>query len=412
MAILLTLLLALYAAAGLLYWLWNLYAAVRVRRSVPALETFEPPPGKPLPRLSVIVAACNEADTLEPAARTFLAQRYPALEIILVDDRSSDGTGDIVDRLAAEDDRIRAIHVTALPEGWLGKVHALRCGTEEATGDFLLFTDADVHFAPDALARAAAWCEARGLDHLAVMPALWPVSTLVDAVVAAFIRSFLAIMRPWAVGDPDSSAFIGVGAFNLVRRAALEQTPGLEWLRLETADDAGLGLLMKASGARCGTASAFRLVGLEWYRSLGDAVRGAEKAYASAGGCRLTPIFIGAGVTFALEVAPVAGLVAAALAPANPAAWALAATLPLSVAASVLLARWGGGRLLPALLGPLVAAVNAAAFVRAGLLGWWRGGVVWRGTRYPSDVLRAGRRVTLPPPRRLPDPWADDGPDG
>jgi len=402
MATMLTLLLALYAAGALAYWLWALQAAIRVRRSVPALEAFDPPPGS-LPRLSVIVAACNEADTIEPAARTLLAQAYPDLEILLVNDRSTDATGTLIDRLAAEDDRVRAVHVAALPEGWLGKVHALDCGVRAATGTFLLFTDADVHFAPGALGRAVAWCEARGLDHLAVMPSLWPTSLLTDAVVGAFIRSFIALMRPWAVGNPASRAFIGVGAFNLVRRSALAQTPGLAWLRMEVADDVGLGLMLKASGARCGTASAFSLVGLHWYRSLGDAVRGAEKAYASAGRCRMLPILIGAGALLAIEVAPVAGLVAVALAPANPAAWGLGAVAPISLAANLLLLRWGGGRLLTALLGPLVAPINAGAFLRAGLLGWWRGGVRWRGTLYPSEALRAGRRVTLPAPRHLPD---------
>ena len=400
--VVLTLLVALYAAVALAYWLWCLYAAVRVRRSLPALEAFDPPPG-PLPRVSVIVAARDEAETIEPAARTLLAQDDPDLEIVLVDDRSTDGTGAEIDRLADQDERVGAIHVTSLPEGWLGKVHALHCGVAAASGDFLLFTDADVHFAPAALRRAVAWCEARGLDYLAALPSLRPVSVWVDAVVSAFLRSFIATMRPWAVADPDSGAFIGVGAFNLVRRSAFEKTPGLEWLRMETADDVGLGLMMKASGARCGVATAFDLVSLTWYGSLGAAARGAEKAYASAGNCRMTRVLIGATATLAVGVAPVAGIALAALLPTNPAAWALAAVVPVSVAAGALFIRWGRGRVLPALLGPLVAPVSAGAFIRAGILGWWRGGVRWRGTLYPSEALRAGRRVSLPPPRHLPD---------
>ena len=404
----LTLLLALYAALALAYWLWCLRAAVRSRRSVPALEAFDPPPG-PLPRLSVIVAARDEADTIEPAARTLLAQAEADLEIVLVDDRSSDGTGAVIDRLAAEDARVRAVHLTDLPEGWLGKVHALKCGVAEASGDFLLFTDADVHFAPGAPGRAVAWCEARGLDHLTALPSLRSAGVWVDAVLATFLRSFLATMRPWAVEDPESSAFLGVGAFNLVRRSAFEKTPGLEWLRMETADDCGLGLMMKASGARCGVVTAFDLVYLTWYGSLGDAARGAEKAYASVGNCRLWRILVGAVSTLAMGMAPAAGIVAAVFLPTNPAAWALAAAAPLSAVAGGLMARWGGrtgllrALLGPLLLGPVVAPINAAAFIRAGLLGWWRGGMQWRGMLYPSSALRAGRRVRLPPPRRLPN---------
>ncbi|MBL7141472.1 MAG: glycosyltransferase [Planctomycetes bacterium] len=405
--LLLTVALALYAAVALAYWLWNLYAAVRVRRDVPSLDAFAPPAGASLPRLSVVVAACNEAGAIEAAARTLLAQDYPDLEIILVDDRSTDATAAIIDRLAAEDDRVRALHVTALPEGWLGKVHALDRGTAEATGAYLLFTDADVHFAADALRRAVALCEARGLDHLAALPACWSAGLLVDAVVAAFLRPFVAMMRPWAVADPNSRAFLGVGAFNLVRRSAFERTPGFAWLRMETADDAGLGLLMKASGARCGVAAAFGRVGLTWYTSLGDAARGAEKAFASVGGCRLGPMLVGAAGTLAMEIAPLAAVVLAVVLPTHPAAWALAAVVPVSAAANILMARWARGRVIPALLGPLAAPISAAAFVRAGLLGWRRGGVMWRGTLYPSEAIRAGRRVTLPPPKRLPEVTCD-----
>jgi len=409
---LLTLLLALYAAVALPYWLWNLYAAIRVRRGVPSLNNVETPVGAPLPRLSVVVAACNEAGAIEAAARTLLAQDYPDLEIILVDDRSSDATGAIVDRLAGEDDRVRAVHVTSLPEGWLGKVHALDRGTAGATGDFLLFTDADVHFGPDALRLAVTLCEQRGLDHLAGMPSCWSAGLLVDMVVAAFLRPFIAMMRPWAVPRPDARAFLGVGAFNLVRRSAFETTPGFAWLRMETADDVGLGLMMKVHGARCGVAAAFDRVGLTWYTSLGDAARGAEKAFASVGGCRLWPMLVGAAGTLAMEIAPLAAVVAAVLLPVNPAAWALAAVVPISTASEILMSRWARGRVVPALLGPLAAPVNAAAFLRSALLGWRRSGVLWRGTLYPSEALRAGRRVVLPPPKRLPDASQMTGPDG
>ena len=117
-----------------------------------------------------MIPACNEADTLGAALGTLLAQDYPALEILLVNDRSTDGTGDIVDRLAASDPRITALHVRELPQGWLGKVHALHVASERARGDWLLFTDADVHFAPGALRRAVAVARVHQLDHLTCVP--------------------------------------------------------------------------------------------------------------------------------------------------------------------------------------------------------------------------------------------------
>ncbi|MCX5673257.1 MAG: glycosyltransferase, partial [Planctomycetota bacterium] len=143
--ILLAVALAVYVLLGLAYWLAMAYGLVRTWRGVPRLEEVRPPEPAAWPKLSVIVPACNEADKIEPAMRTLLAEDYPDLEILAVDDRSTDATGDIIDRLAAEDPRVRAIHVKELPAGWLGKVHALDRGFQESRGRFVLFTDADVH---------------------------------------------------------------------------------------------------------------------------------------------------------------------------------------------------------------------------------------------------------------------------
>ncbi|HUU10706.1 MAG TPA: glycosyltransferase family 2 protein [Phycisphaerae bacterium] len=387
-------LLTIYTALAILYWLRMAYAAVRMRRGVPRLT--DTPPPEVWPPLSVIVPACNEAETIEAAARTLMAQDYPNLEILLVDDRSTDSTGAIIDRLAASDERVKAVHLTGLPEGWLGKVNAMNRGAQQARGDYLLLTDADVHFEPATLRRAVAWAEARGLDHLVALPSLWPAGLLVNATIASFIRQFLAAVRPWAVRSPESRAFMGVGAFNLVRRRAFEAAGGFEWLRMEVADDMGLGMMMKRSGARCGVVAAFGQVGLHWYRTLADATRGAEKAFASASGCRLWRIAVAAAIMLAMETAPLAALVPLFFGPTRVIGCGGVVVFGLFVASTVLLTRWAGAGMLPGLLGPLVALPNAWAFLRAGLLGWYRGGVVWRGTLYPADVLRRGCRVRFP----------------
>ena len=108
-------------------------------------------------RVSVIVAARDEADGIEASVRHLLAQRGVALEVIVVSDRSVDATAAIVRRLAADDPRVRLVEVTALPERWLGKTHALHVGSQAATGDWLLFTDADCLLHPDVVARALRW---------------------------------------------------------------------------------------------------------------------------------------------------------------------------------------------------------------------------------------------------------------
>jgi len=367
--------------------------AVWIVRAVPVLAEIDPPEPSVWPKLSVIIPACNEAETIEAAAETVLRQDYPNLEIILVDDRCDDGTGRIIERIAAGDDRVRALHVTELPDGWLGKVHALKYGLERAAGGWVLFSDADVHLSGDVLRRVVAYCEGRRMDHLAAAPDIWPTTFLTDVAVAMFLRSFCVLMRCWAVEDPRSKAFVGVGAFNLVRRSALEQTPGLEWLKLEVADDVGLGMMLKRCGARCGMVNARGLVGLHWYPTLGHMARGMEKAFASAAHCRVARLLVICALTAGLELAPLAAFLPLGHRGLWPAGAAMIASAVLSV---VVLARWTRGRVLPGLLFPLGAVLNTALLLRSGWLGVRRGGIVWRGMFYPSRVLRKGIRVRFP----------------
>lgn len=157
---------------ALLAWL-TLLVAPLLSGGRPLLVATLPADGpEALPRLSIVVPALNEEETVEPAMRTLLALDYPQLEIIAVDDRSTDETGGILDRLAATDPRLRVLHVRELPAGWLGKNHALHLASREATGDYILFTDADVLFEPTVLRRTVRAMIARGLDHLAVFPEL------------------------------------------------------------------------------------------------------------------------------------------------------------------------------------------------------------------------------------------------
>jgi len=395
--ILLAAALTVYTLLGLAYWLAMAHALVRTWRGVPRLEDVRPPEPAAWPRLSVIVPACNEADKIEPAMRTLLAEDYPDMEILAVDDRSTDATGEILDRLAAGDPRARVIHVKELPAGWLGKVHALERGFRESRGAFVLFTDADVHFRRGSLRRAVAYAEAEALDHLAALPDLWPTGWSLDAGIAAFIRQLILFTRLWNVRDPTSRAAMGVGAFNMVRRAALEKTPGLEWLRLETADDVGVGLMMKRSGARSAIVTAFDHLGLHWYRTWAEAARGAEKGWASTLNFSVRRAIVSAFLTFGLEMAPFLSLIPLAFPSVRPIGYVGLATFAAYLCAAVVTALWAGpGKLLPALASPLTAPISAVLVLRVGMLGWRRGGVMWRGTLYPTEMLCEGKRVKIP----------------
>jgi hypothetical protein len=382
-----------YLVCGLCYWLRVAYGAIRLH-SLPSLSAPSIAELQEWPQLSVVIAACNEADKLEHAARSLLANDYPHLQVAIVDDRSTDGTGQCVDRLAAEDARIVPVHIAALPEGWLGKVNALNRGLGASNGEFVLFTDADVHFAPGTLRKAVACCLHDGIDHLVACPSVWSAGLVVDSMIESFIRQFFTfVLPPWRVNERLPRAFIGVGAFNMVRRSAFEKTEGFEWLRLETADDAGLGLLMARSGARSHVVTAFDDVGLHWYGSVSQMMQGAEKGYASGGNCSIVRMVSLAVLGMLLEMSPLAGLLYCLLG-GVPATRVLGCvTMAAFVAASVVFARWHKGRMLPAILTPLVAPVLAACGLRAGWLGWMRGGITWRGTFYRAKVLRAGRRI-------------------
>lgn len=387
-------LLLLYVAIGLAYWLAIAHAMFRVRRAAPALAALNPPEPARWPKLSVVVPARDEAAEIGPALQSLLDQDYPELEMILVDDRSTDATGAIMELAAARDGRVKVVHVAELPEGWLGKVHALHRGLAESAGEFVIFTDADVHFSRGTLRKAMAYCLEQRLDQLAAYPGLRRSGFLLDAMISAFIRQLILATRPWRVREPDSTAFTGIGAFNLVRRAAFDATPGFEWLRLEIADDMGLGLMMKRSGARCAVVSATGNIGLHWYRSIRSAARGAEKGYASVLHFSLLRAVVTAALAPALELSPVLTLLPLASARLRPAGYGGIAVFLAYVLSVTLLTRWTRGRPLPALASPFVTApIYSVVILRTALLGRRRGGVLWRGTLYPEKLLREGMRV-------------------
>lgn len=371
-----------------------LHGTIMLVRRCPQLGELSPPEPPLWPALSVVVPACNEARTIEPALASLLAQDYPGLEIVLVDDRSTDGTGAIIERLAASDPRISAVHVRDLPVGWLGKVHALQRGLERVRGALVLFTDADIHFAPGALRRAVSLAEAQHLDHLAVLAEVRYRSFWVGVCLASALRGIFTLARPWEAMDPRSAKAIGTGAFNLVRRAAFDRTPGFEWLRLEVADDIGLGLMMKRSGGRPGLVLGRGQVRHEAYPTLAAAVRGLEKN-GLAQAARFSP-WRGLAMTV-LAIVGSLGAFAAFLPVGVPWLWAVGASGLLAFGvASVVIARAFHAPLGYVLLSlPLGDLVMAYIVARATVLGVRRGGLVWRGTTYPTELLRGGQRVDM-----------------
>ncbi len=346
------------------------------------------------PGLSIIIAACNEEDTIEDALRTILKQDYPKLEIIAVNDRSTDKTGEILKKLAAEDSRLVDIHLDTLPEGWLGKVHAMHHATLRASGDWILFTDADVHFHGDILRRVIGVGESENLDHIALFPKLKSRSFFARCAISTAIRAICISLKPWHIRNPDRPESLGAGAFNLVRRTHFEKTPGFEWLRLEVADDIGLAQMMKAHGGRADLFVAIESVSVEWYSSLKSLFLGLEKN----GFAQLARFSLFRGVLISLLVMCISISPFALIFLASNNVFLTIAGLAFVGAAwtGFQINRLSGDSWLMVFASFLVGDfILGLVLLRSTVLGFLRGGVIWRGTVYSKKELKTGVRVKM-----------------
>ena len=190
------------------------------------------------PRVSIIVPARNEEESVEQCLRSLLSLHYDNYEVIAVNDRSTDRTGEIMVRIMHDSPfsqkkrevghpipispELRVIQHSELPGGWLGKTHAMWTAANTASGEWLLFTDADVLFKPDSVRRALAYAEHEHADHVVLFPRMIMKRPGEYMMIAFFQSMFMFGHRPWKVADPSTDDHMGVGAFNLVRRRVYE----------------------------------------------------------------------------------------------------------------------------------------------------------------------------------------------
>ncbi|HTS19066.1 MAG TPA: glycosyltransferase family 2 protein [Verrucomicrobiae bacterium] len=356
-------------------------------RSLPRLS------GQPLlspgqaPKVSVIVAARNEARKIEQGLRSLLAQDYPGIEFIVIDDRSTDETGRILDQIAGDDARLHVVHIADLPDGWLGKTHALHCGAEQATGELLLFTDADVVMERTVLSRAVGCLIDHRLDHLAVGPTIEMPGTLLSMFGGAFILFFGLYAKPWKARDPKSPRHIGIGAFNLVRSEVYRSVGGHRAIAMRPDDDIKLGKLIKIHGFRQDMAVGNALMTVEWYGSLGELVRGLEKNTYAGVEYNLLIVILATVAQWLVFLWPIAALFLTH-----------GATWWLNVAIVFLLAAWYmdnaqtyGARRWHCIGGPVTVLLFQYIIWRATLKTLWNDGVDWRGTHYSLRELKANK---------------------
>ncbi len=336
--------------------------------------------------VSVIVPARNEQDALERCLASLAGQDYPDLEVIVVDDRSEDATAEIARRFSAGDSRFRYVRVEQLPEGWLGKNHAAYVGSTAARGDFLLFTDADVVFEPSAIRKAVTYMLRRRLDHLTLLPGSPPLPLWESAVMVYFAALFVSVTRA-PITRFSRWGYAGVGAFNLVRRAAYEAIGGHRSLRLEVVDDVMLGWLLKKHGYRQDAVPAVDLVQVRWQKGVWGIVRGLEKNAFAGLGYSLVRVVASTLFQLGAFVAPWVALAAYGF------QWPLAVTVALALVTFCGVAVRFTGSALPGLLYPVGAVVLVVAVCWSCWKAVTRGAVEWRCTCYRLDELRAFRRA-------------------
>ncbi len=384
--------LTVLAGLALATTLFQLVLVLLVRRGVPRLDSLSAPLRERWPLVSMIVPARDEAANLEAALKSKLDCGYPSLDIVAIDDRSTDATPDILAKLANEDPRLQRVRVDTLPDGWLGKLNAMNRGLEAARGEWVLFADADVHLKPGTLQRLIAHAEAHGVDFFGVFPQMQPSTPAVEAALAVTLRVLAISGRIWKANDDHSKLGFGVGAFNLARRSWLEKTKALDALKMEVIDDVGLGAFLKHHGARTRFLAGRGAVHLLFMDSLRSVMKSSSKAGHMFGW--------GLGRPFALGVLPTAVelvLPGLALASGDPLTRGFgAASVVLSFAMHALICAHFLAPMRGAWLWPLGVVINGVCTWIAGFSAWKHQGIWWRGNFYSRAQLDAGQVIEMP----------------
>jgi glycosyltransferase involved in cell wall biosynthesis len=355
----------------------------RGARSIPDLAG--QPPRTDGPLVSVVFAARDEGPNVEATLASLLSQSYESLEIVAVNDRSVDDTAATLDRMAAGDPRIHVAHVATLPGGWLGKNHALHAGAAIARGEYLLFTDADIIFERQAIARAVAFVEERGIDHLTLGPELVSPTTMLALVVNFFALGFLLLFRPWLAKDPARNEHIGVGAFNLVRASLYRGFGGHARIALRPDDDIKLGRMVKLSGGRQMVAAGFGVIRVRWYSTVCELAHGLRKN--TFAGLRYSlPAAIGAVlIQYVVNVWPFV----AVFVTTGATRWLNLASALMLMAMYAAVAIASRSKWWLAFGYPVAAMIFSWIILSATWLTIWRGGIEWRGTFYRLADLKA-----------------------
>jgi cellulose synthase/poly-beta-1,6-N-acetylglucosamine synthase-like glycosyltransferase len=384
-------------ALALLTWLSRHRQISRAARLMPPLHSrlYEDLPAE-LPSVSIVVAAKDEASNIGRCLRSLAAQDYPDFEIIAINDRSADRTGEMIDAAARDHDHLSALHVDRLRPGWFGKAGAMDQGVRRARGQWLCFTDADCHFVSRrALTVAVGFALEREADFLSVLP-VHETNSIWERVIQPACSGVLMIwFNPQRVNDPRRPTAYANGAFILLRRSCYDAIGGYQAVKTEMNEDMHLARLTKEAGRRLVVVTNEDLYTVRMYESLGQIWSGWTRIFY---GCFGTVTRLALSLLFVtvFSLLPwVTLLCAAALqwsAPGPSTAWPVLiwTAAAAGVAQISVMFRFYALNRAPPLYGllyPVGAAASFAIMVNALLRLVGLGTITWRGTTYRGDQV-------------------------
>jgi len=342
---------------------------------------------KKAPLVSIIIPACNEAATIEPALRSILSLEYDHLEIIVVNDRSTDKTRETLERMRSQYPRLRVFHLTDLPPGWLGKNHALQFGAGHAMGKYLLFIDADISLEKTTLSRAMHHILENRLDHVSMFFENISSNGLLNALFLEGVGGLMLLFKPWKAKDKQSGRYMGVGAFNLVKASAYRAVGCHRAVAMQPIDDIMLGKVLKRQGYGQDCLLGYGFVTVQWYGTVRELIHGVMKNTFAMFNYRVSLVLAGAVFIFLLNILPW---------------WALIFTDGITriLFGSAILVRCiafvkgfadAGINPASAVWSPVTPYVNIYIAVKAAVVTIRNKGINWRGTHYSLDELKANR---------------------
>lgn len=364
------------------YWIYFIYLAILFDRIVWKFSKNQKWNG-PFPKVSIVIPARNEGDRVEDCLKGLENQTYPNLEVILVNDRSDDNTGDVMQEYAKSNLSWQYIEIKILPEGWIGKNHALHVGGEKASGEYIVFSDGDVVYSPHVVEKAVSSVKAHDLDLLGLSAKMKTNDVILSAMQALFTVGMISLLKLHKLGK-SPKRYIGVGVFNLVKASLYRKIGGHESIRLEMIDDLMLGKIMVQAGGKPGFMDGRDLVSVEWYPTWKSMIKGLEKNAFASVRFSISRMILFLIVTYGVYLFPYFGIF---LFP-SPTNYLFGASL---VIAHLVMAeigkRTGNPRWVTFLL-PIAAILIGFAFIRSCILTMIRGQVTWRETSYPLKLLR------------------------